>query len=190
MEAATPLANAPRYRGTVEPGQELWYRFEDTGGGEGRVYIDLWGPTQSCPVRATLFDASGRALGELVSFTREIEPFIVYFPPQQASLTYYLRIDAEPSSASCAGADYVFRLLEPEQPSCSSTAGLNGEERKACVLAAKSVPAYVANACSAASQRYLRIVRALSRRISARTRRRLNREKAAAKRELARNCHH
>jgi hypothetical protein len=192
MASATPLGNQPSYRGTIAPGGQLWYKFEHTDG--ERMHVNLWGKTPACPVRATMLDADGHELGEIISSTHEIEPFIVYFPPHEVSLVYYLRIDTGPAaSAPCAGAGYVFTLQEPEQPQCQASLLPDGEQAASCVLAEKSAPAYEASVCSQASRRYRQLANDLANErghVGVGTRRRLESEVYAARREVTHGCHH
>jgi cell division septation protein DedD len=110
MASATPLYNERGYRGTVAHGHALWYRFREEE--SGRPLFEVWGRTSSCPVRATLLGARGHVYGELISDASEILPFSIGLP---GAGRYYLRIDADPYK-TCAGAAFVVRLVEPEQP--------------------------------------------------------------------------
>jgi hypothetical protein len=191
MAAATQLKNELSYRGTIaEPGQQIWYKLDAVDG--ERAIVNLWGRTRSCPVRATLLDARGRGLGEIVSSTSEIQPFIVYFPANPVSATYYLRIDLP--RASCAGAGYVFTLVAPEQPQppAECQAASNGEPRF-CTLASKAeaVSAYIANTCKVAARNYRRAASVLAeerRRVGIGTRRRLESAVSAARRGVRLDC--
>lgn len=111
--SATMLYNELSYRGTVTRGAQRWYKFKSNG--PGRILVEVWGRTRSCPVRAVLLDARGRPLSALFSSDREILPFAAPLPAHPIANTYYLRIDADPY-LSCARASYVFKLIEPEQP--------------------------------------------------------------------------
>ncbi|HTR72947.1 MAG TPA: hypothetical protein VMG80_05065 [Solirubrobacteraceae bacterium] len=189
--AATALKNGVSYRGQLESGQRAWYKLE-TDEGE-RVKVRLWGRTPSCPVRATLIDGHGRALGEIVSTTHEIEPFIVYYPEGDTSPDYYLRVQPGPSTAACASAAYVFTLQEPEQEepiSCGSTPGPNGEPVASCTSPSKetAAPAYEARACASASRSYRRLESELARERARSARRRLEAEIGAARRAVIHGC--
>jgi hypothetical protein len=188
--AATALENGVSYRSQVVPGQQTWYKLEARQ--DERVSIRLWGRRRSCPVRMTLTDARGLALGEIVSTTREIEPFIVYYPKGENSSDYYLRVQQDPSAARCASAAYVFTLREPEQAqeSCETTTGPHGEPIEACVAPSKivRVPAYEARACVTASRSYRKLEREFARERSGSVRRRLEAEIGAARRAVIRGC--
>jgi hypothetical protein len=187
MASATPLGNVTSYGGEIAPGQQAWYRFQHSGGERARV--DLRGSAGSCPVRASLLDAHGGTLAEIVSSASETEPFTAYFPRPEVSLDYYLRIEPDPSATTpCStSAGYVFRLAEPEQPACHTHVGPHGEKARACVLAERSVPAYEARACAAVSRRYNALAKALAR-AHGRARRRLARALRAARRAVKHGC--
>jgi hypothetical protein len=188
--AATALNNGVSYRDQVAPGQQSWYELEADQG--ERVSVRLWGKTQPCPVRMTLIDARGLALGEIVSTTREIEPFIVYYPEHETSSYYYLRVQQATSAAGCASAAYVFTLQEPEQAqeSCETTTGPHGEPIKRCPEPSKQspVPAYVARACATASRSYRKLEREFAGERSGLARRRLEVEIRAARRAVIHGC--
>ncbi len=188
---ARTLKNGVSYRGQLESGQQAWYKLE--AGDSERVEVQLWGRTKSCPVRMTLIDAHGRALGEIVSTTHEIEPFIVYYPEGDTSLDYYLRVQREPSTTTCASAVYVFTLREPEQEEqrgCETTTAPNGEPIKECASPSKesAVPAYEARVCATASRNYRRLESTLARERARSARRRLEAEIGAARRAVIRGC--
>jgi hypothetical protein len=113
IASATQLYNGLSYRGTVERGRALWYRFKAENA--GRADLEVWGRTRSCPIRATVTGPRGGALGEIISSTSEILPFSVPLRVHSDTGLYYVRIDTDPYTA-CAGAGYVFTLSEPEQP--------------------------------------------------------------------------
>jgi hypothetical protein len=187
--AATALDNGVSYRDQVAPGQQTWYELE--AGQSERVSIRLWGRTRSCTVRMTLIDAHGLALGEIVSTTREIEPFIVYYPEHETSSDYYLRVQEGPSAARCASAAYVFTLQEPEQAreGCRTTTGPHGEPIESCPEPSQApVPAYEARACATASRSYRKLERDLARERSGSARRRLEVEIRAARRAVIHGC--
>ncbi len=201
---ATALKNGVSYRGQVAPRQQSWYELQAEYG--ERMYVQLWGRTPSCPVRMTLLDAHGRAVGEIVSTTREIEPFIVYYPKGDTSPHYYLRIQQGPSATPCASAAYVFTLQEPEQeqaqeqeqPGCESASA--GEPHQQCPLASygqmgvkgskeEAGPrTYEAHACSAASRTYNQLQNELARERAGSVRRRLEAEIGAASRAVHHGC--
>ncbi len=187
---ATALENGVSYRDQVASGQQTWYELEADQG--ERVSIRLWGRTQSCPVRMTLIDAHGPALGEIVSTTHEIEPFIVYYPDGDSSSDYYLRVQQGPSAIRCASAAYVFTLQEPEQAqeSCETTTGPHGEPVRACVAPSResAVPAYEAQVCATASRSYRKLERKFARERSGSARRRLEAEIRAARRAVIHGC--
>jgi hypothetical protein len=187
---AMALENGVSYRDQVASGQQAWYEMEADQG--ERVSVRLWGRTQSCPVRMTLIDAHGLALGEIVSTTHEIEPFIVYPPEGDTSSDYYLRVQQGPSATRCASAAYVFTLQEPEQAqeSCETTTGPHGEPIRACgaPLRASPVPAYEARVCATASRSYRKLERELARERSGSARRRLEAEIRAARRAVIHGC--
>ncbi len=179
------------YRDQVAPGQQTWYTLEADGG--ERVSVRLWGRTPSCAVRMTLIDAHGLALGEIISTTREIEPFIVYYSDGDTSSDYYLRVQQATSAARCASAAYAFTLQEPEQAqeSCEATTGPHGEPIKACVAPSRAsppVPAYVAHACAAASRSYRKLERELAHERSGSARRRLEAEIRAVRHAVIHGC--
>jgi hypothetical protein len=163
--SATQLDNELNYRGSVAPGQRLWYKLAAAG---ERAYVEVRGETPLCSVRAALLDARGRTLGQIVSSTRETLPLLVYFPAHAVSKRYYLRIDANPY-ASCASTDYVFKLVEPEQPEpveCPPpTTGTNGEQQpRSCSAPSKAsaVPAFVSRACASYQAAFDRVNRAVA----------------------------
>jgi len=150
MASATQLENGISYRGTVtEPGQRIWYKL-DAQDAE-RILLEVWGTTRSCPVRATVLDARGRTLGQLISTNSEILFFAVLVPVHPVSGVYYLRIDADPYT-SCASAGYVFKIVEPGQP-IKCPPGLT------CTSPEGSVPALVFSACNGASKAVQRLSR-------------------------------
>jgi hypothetical protein len=189
--AATALKNGLSYRDQLAPRQQAWYELE-AGAGE-RVSVRLWGRTRSCTVRMTLIDPHGIALGEITSTTREIEPFIVYYPGEPSS-DYYLRIQQGPSATRCASAAYVFTLQEPEQESahCKTTSGPHGEPLESCASPSgtSSVPAYEASTCATASRSYRRLESELARERSRSARRRLEAEIRATRRAVIHGCHY
>jgi hypothetical protein len=189
-DAATALDSGVSYREQVAPGQQTWYELEADEG--ERVSVRLWGRTQSCPVRMTLIDGHGLALGEIVSTTSEIEPFIVYYPEHETSVHYYLRVQQASSVNRCASATYVFTLQEPEQAqeSCETTTGTHGEPIKECTAPSKesAVPAYVARACATASRSYRKLEREVARERSGSARRRLEAKIRAARRAVIHGC--
>ncbi|MFZ2051385.1 MAG: hypothetical protein WB698_04425 [Solirubrobacteraceae bacterium] len=186
---ATALKNGVSYRDQVTSGQQAWYEMKADQG--ERVSVRLWGRTQSCPVRMTLIDAHGLALGEIASTTHEIEPFIVYYPEREASPDYYLRVQLGPSATQCTSAAYVFTLQEPEQAqeSCKTYTGPHGEPIRACAAPSKSpVPAYEARACATASRSYRKLEREFARERSGSARRLLEVEIRAARRAVIHGC--
>jgi hypothetical protein len=197
MAAATQLETGLDYRGTVVPGQQLWYKLDAAG---QRAFVEVRGETPLCSVQASVLDANGRPLGELISSTRETLPLIAYFPAHPVSGVYYLRIAANPY-APCASTDYVFKLVEPEQPekaSCQTIAGPNGEPRGECTLPSKEsdVPAFEARACASDRTVFNRVnvevarVRALvaRRRASVRALRQLEGEERSDHRRMNVRC--
>ncbi len=188
--AATALKNGVSYRDQLAPVQQTWYELE--AGQVERVRVRLWGRTRSCPVRMTLIDAHGLALGEIASTTREIEPFIVYTPEDETSSDYYLRVQQDPSGAQCASAAYVFTLQEPEQAreSCTTTPTPNGEPIKTCTAPSKesAVPVDEARACATASRSYRQLEREYAREGSNSARRRLEVEIGVARRAVIHGC--
>lgn len=118
MATATQLVTGDSYRATLpSPGGQSWYRLEVSPGAFAR--FALRGETSSCPVRATVLDAGGRPLGEIVSTTRETLAFVVYTPSRATSETYYVRLDPAPAPA-CTAAGYLLRQIEPFQEVCES----------------------------------------------------------------------
>lgn len=188
--AAAALATGVSFRGQLAPARQAWYELY-AGPGE-RVSVRLWGRTRSCPVRMTVIDAHGRALGEIASTTREIEPFIVYTPENDSSSKYYLRVQQDASSTRCASAAYVFTLQEPEQAvvRCESTTDANGEPLRSCTAPSKetAVPADEARVCATASRSYRRLEREYARQRSSAARRRLQRAIGAARRTVIHGC--
>lgn len=184
------LENRVGYRDQVTSGQQAWYEMEADQ--SERVSVRLWGRTASCPVRMTLIDAHGLALGEIASTTHEIEPFIVYYPDGDTSSHYYLRVQQATSATRCASAAYAFTLQEPEQAqeSCKTTTGLHGEQIRSCPAASKEsvVPAYEAHACAAASRSYRKLERELARERSGSARRRLEAEIRAVRHAVIHGC--
>jgi hypothetical protein len=187
--AATALKNGLSYRSQVAPGRQAWYALEARQ--DERVSIRLWGRTRSCPVRMTLIDPHGLALGEIVSTAREIEPFIVYYPKGENSSDYYLRVQ-QASAARCASAAYVFTLREPEQAqeSCETTTGPHGELIEACVAPSKivRVPADEARVCVTASRSYRKLESEFARERSRSVRKHLEAEIVLARRAVIRGC--
>jgi hypothetical protein len=187
---ATALDSGVSYHDQVAPGQQTWFKLEADEG--DRVSVRLSGRTRSCPVRMTLIDGHGLALGEIVSTTSEIEPFIVYYPEHETSVHYYLRVQQASSVTRCASAAYVFTLQEPEQPqeSCETTTGPHGEPIKECTAPSKetAVPTYVARACVTASRSYRKLEREVARKRQGSARRRLEAEIRAARRAVIHGC--
>lgn len=185
---ATALKNKVSYGGQVAPGQQAWYKLNPEQG--ERVSVRLSGRTQLCPVRMTLIDARGLGLGEIVSTTRELEPFIVYYPGDETSSDSYLRVQQGPSAALCASAAYLFTLQEPEQLEpiqCKIGPDMKPEP---CASPAKesAVPTYEARACAAASRNYRKLESELARERSGSARRRLEVEISAARRAVIHGC--
>jgi hypothetical protein len=188
---ATALNNGVSYRDQVTSGQQTWYELEADQG--ERVSVRLWGRTPSCTVRMTVIDAHGLPLGEIVSSTLEVEPFIVYYPERETSPDYYLRVQQGPSATRCASAAYAFTLQEPEQAqeSCKTTTGSHGEQIRACVEPSRTsppVPAYEAHACATASRSYRKLEREFARERSGSARRRLEAEIRAVRRAVIHGC--
>jgi hypothetical protein len=115
MASATSVYSFQAYRGTAgrAPAEALWYQF--SGDGAEQVLFEVSGLTRSCPVRATVLDARGRVLGEIIVAAGETLPFAAPLPAHPVSETDYLRIDADPYRA-CAAAAYSFTLSEPFEP--------------------------------------------------------------------------
>jgi hypothetical protein len=117
MATATQLVTGDSYRATLtSPGGQSWYRLEVSPGAFAR--FALRGETSSCPVRATMLNAGGRPLGEIVSTTRETLAFVVNTPSRATSETYYVRLDPAPA---CTAAGYLLRQIEPFQEVCESS---------------------------------------------------------------------
>jgi len=193
MASATRLYPQSSNRGTVdEKTQQIWYELYSEKG--ERALFQVWGPTRSCPVRVALLDARGRTLGQIVSSSREIEPFLVLFPAHPASDVYYLRIDADPYR-SCASASYTVILLEPEQAgSCDGPPRPpfpDGEPDSGCPYS-QEVPKYENVRCDSAGPAYSRDRKAAEeaarRHLGIQIRRRLESYERAALREMIANC--
>lgn len=113
MAAATSLYDYVSYRGTVQRGTAQWYSFRANGA--KRVLLQVWGRTQSCPVRASLVEAHGHTLSEIIASSEEILPFGSPLAAHSPAGAYYVRMDVDPYR-SCESAGYAFTLSEPEQP--------------------------------------------------------------------------
>jgi hypothetical protein len=148
--SATSLQTGFSYMGTVtKRGGRLWYRLQ--AGDAKRLLFHLRGKSRSCSVRASVLDARGKSLGQLISSPAETQPFVVLVPATPVSDTYYLRIDASPFEP-CAGARYVFTLVEPGQgpltPCETPGAALAAPLSKACGSDSARAPSMVARAAS------------------------------------------
>jgi hypothetical protein len=127
---ATQLVTEDSYRGTLaEPHGQSWYRLEVSPGEKTR--FSLRGQTSACPVQASLVDASGAVLGQILSTTRETLAFVVFAPTHATSDTYYLRL-ALPSGSTCPTSAYLLRQFEPIQSACAPPPSLPPGVSYAC----------------------------------------------------------
>jgi hypothetical protein len=160
MSAATPFYHGLSYRGTISgAASQAWYRFESDGA--ERAIVEVWGRTASCPVRASVLDAGGHTLAQLISSSSEILPLLVGLRAGAGS-DVYLRIDADPYRA-CASAGYVVTLFEPEDlPPCAA----NPHPTPECPVASfrpEPAPALVQRACEDAGATFARATVAVAR---------------------------
>jgi hypothetical protein len=138
---ATPLQTGFSYQGAVSKRiKRLWYRLNDPD--SKRIVFHLRGKSPTCAVHASLLDARGRPLAQLITAPGETLPFVVLIPVKTVSDTYYLRLDADPFS-SCVNASYVFTLVEPEQPgACEAPATGPAEQTSKSCVTSSTAPAY------------------------------------------------